>query len=176
MATLDISNVKFLIVEDNPFMRIILKQLLRALGVLEMAEAADGALAFSQMKTFEPNIILVDWEMQPLDGLDFVKLVRTGDDSPNQYVPIIMVTGHSEQNKVTQARDAGINEMLIKPLSARALFARIRAVIERPRPYIETRMYFGPDRRRKQDDLYADQERRKDPEEQSQGDIDAMSD
>ena len=144
MAKLDISNVKFLIVEDNPFMRIILKQLLRALGVLEMAEAADGALAFSSMKTFEPDIILVDWEMQPLDGLDFVKLVRTGDDSPNQYVPIIMVTGHSEQNKVTQARDAGINEMLIKPLSARTLFSRIRAVIERPRPYVETRSYFWP--------------------------------
>ena len=176
MAKLDISNVKFLIVEDNPFMRIILKQLLRALGVLEMAEAADGALAFSSMKTFEPDIILVDWEMQPLDGLDFVKLVRTGDDSPNQYVPIIMVTGHSEQNKVTQARDAGINEMLIKPLSARTLFSRIRAVIERPRPFVETRSYFGPDRRRKQDENFSGQDRRKDPEEQSQGDIDAMFD
>ncbi len=157
-------------------MRIILKQLLRALGVLEMAEAADGALAFSQMKTFEPDIILVDWEMQPLDGLDFVKLVRTGDDSPNQYVPIIMVTGHSEQNKVTQARDAGINEMLIKPLSARTLFSRIRAVIERPRPFVETKSYFGPDRRRKQDEFFSGQERRKDPNEQSQADIDNMFD
>ena len=176
MARLDISNVKFLIVEDNPFMRIILKQLLRALGVLEMAEASDGALAFSAMKTFEPDIILVDWEMQPLDGLDFVKLVRTGDDSPNQYVPIVMVTGHSEQNKVTQARDAGINEMLIKPLSARTLFSRIRAVIERPRPFVEAKHYFGPDRRRKQDEYYSGQERRKDPDELSQGDIDAMFD
>lgn len=115
-------------------MRIILKQLLCALGVMEMAEATDGTQAFSVMKTFEPDIILIGWEMQPLDGLDFVKLVRTGDDSPNQYVSMIMVTGHSEQNKVTQARDAGINEMLIKPLSARTLFARIRTVIEHPGP------------------------------------------
>jgi DNA-binding response OmpR family regulator len=176
VAKIDISAVKFLIVEDNPFMRIILKQLLRALGVLEMAEAADGAQAFSVMKIFEPDIILIDWEMQPLDGLDFVKLVRVGDDSPNQYVPMIMVTGHSEQNKVTQARDAGINEMLIKPLSARTLFSRIRAVIERPRPFVETRGYFGPDRRRKQEDFYSGPERRKDPDEQSQSDVDAMFD
>jgi len=165
-----------MIVEDNPFMRIILKQLLRALGVIEMAEATDGAQAFSVMKTFEPDIILIDWEMQPLDGLDFVKLVRTGDDSPNQYVPMIMVTGHSEQNKVTQARDAGINEMLIKPLSARTLFSRIRAVIERPRPFVETKSYFGPDRRRKQEDFYTGPDRRKAEGEQSQSDVDAMFD
>ena len=144
-------------------MRIILKQLLCALGVMEMAEATDGAQAFSVMKTFEPDIILIGWEMQPLDGLDFVKLVRTGDDSPNQYVSMIMVTGHSEQNKVTQARDAGINEMLIKPLSARTLFTHIRAVIERPRPFVETRSYFCPDRRKVED-------------EQSQADVDAMFD
>ena len=176
MADLDISAVKFLIVEDNPFMRIILKQLLRALGVLEMAEAIDGAQAFSVMKTFEPDIILVDWEMQPLDGLDFVKLVRTGDDSPNEYVPMIMVTGHSEQNKVTQARDAGINEILIKPLSVRTLFARIRAVIERPRAYIETKVYFGPDRRRKQNANFPGEDRRKDVDDQSQDEIDSMFD
>ncbi len=157
-------------------MRILLKQLLRALGVAEMAEAADGAQAFSVMKTFEPDIILVDWEMQPLDGLDFVKLVRTGDDSPNKYVPMIMVTGHSEQNKVTQSRDAGINELLIKPLSAKTLYSRIRAVIERPRPFVESKTYFGPDRRRRADQMYQGAERRKDADAQSQGDIDAMFD
>ena len=101
--------------------------------------------------------------MLPLDSLDFVKLVRTGDDNPNQYVSMIMVTGHSEQNKVTLARDAGINEMLIKPLSARTLFAHIRAVIERARPFVETRSYFGPDRRKAED-------------KQSQADVDAMFD
>ena len=72
--------------------------------------------------------------MQPLDDLDSVKLIHTGDDSPNKYVPMIMVTGHSEQNKVTQSRDAGINELLIKPLSAKTLYPRIKAVIERPAP------------------------------------------
>lgn len=176
MAELDISNVKFLIVEDNPFMRIVIKQLLRALGVLEMSEATDGAQAFSVMKTFEPDIILVDWEMQPLDGLDFVKLVRTGDDSPNKYVPMIMVTGHSEQNKVTQSRDAGVNEILIKPLSAKTLYSRIKSVIERPRAYVEANNYFGPDRRRHTDKMYKGPERRKDADAQSQDEIDSMFD
>ncbi len=72
--------------------------------------------------------------MQPLDSLDFVKLVRTGDDNPNQYVSMIMVTCHSEHNKDNQARDAGINEILNKLISARTLFARNRTVIEHPGP------------------------------------------
>ncbi len=151
MAELDISNVKILIVEDNPFMQILLKQLLLDLGIVEMTEAADGAQAFSVMNTFEPDITPVDWEMQPLDDLDSVKLIHTGDDSPNKYVPMIMLTGHSEQNKVTQSRDAGINELLIKPLSAKTLYPRIKAVIESP-PLCRTQILFwirptAPDRR-----------------------------
>jgi len=160
LSELDISRVKFLIVEDNPFMRVILKQSLRALGVAEMQEAIDGAQAFTVLKTFEPDIVLVDWEMQPLDGLDFVRLVRTGEDSPNKYIPLIMVTGHSEQHRVTEARDAGINEMLIKPLSAKSLYSRIKAVIDKPRPFVETTEYFGPDRRRRDDPNYKGEDRR----------------
>tara|TARA_B100000959_G_C14516649_1_gene433594 strand:- start:122 stop:304 length:183 start_codon:yes stop_codon:yes gene_type:complete len=60
VAELDISNVKILIVEDNPFMQILLKQLLLDLGIVEMTEAADGAQAFSVMNTFEPDITPVD--------------------------------------------------------------------------------------------------------------------
>ncbi|NQV57129.1 MAG: response regulator [Rhodospirillales bacterium] len=131
-------------------MRILLKQCLRALGVRATAEANDGAQAFSVMKLFQPDVILVDWEMEPLDGVDFVKLVRTGEDSPNRYVPIIMVTGHSEHNRVTRARDCGVNELLIKPVSANSLYQRVRSIVEHPRSYVESRTYFGPDRRRKQ--------------------------
>lgn len=82
-----------------------------------------------------------------MDGLDFVRLVRTGEDSPNHYIQIIMVTGHFEHHRMTLARDAVTNEMLIKPLSAKSLYSRINAVIERPRPFVETSDYFGEGRR-----------------------------
>ena len=162
MKAYNLQHLKVMVVEDNPFMRIIFKQLLRALGIHLLASASDGAEAFQVMRIFTPDIILVDWEMQPLDGVDFVRLVRTGDDSPNQYVPIIMVTAYSERSRVTQARDVGINEMLIKPLSATALYSRICAVVERPRPFVKSKSYFGPDRRRRADPTYQGAERRAD--------------
>jgi len=160
MADLDISAIKFMIVEDNPFMRNILKLLLRSYNVRDMKEANDGSQAFKELQGYKPDIILVDWEMQPLDGLDFARLVRTGEDSPDRFVPMIMVSGYSETTRIFEARDAGINEYLVKPISAQTLFSRIRAVIERPRPFIEIDSYFGPDRRRRQDENYRGEERR----------------
>ncbi len=86
--------------------------------------------------------------MKPLDGIDFVKLVRTARDSPNPYVPIIMLSGYTEYRRVVEARDAGVNEFLAKPISAKALYQRFAAIIDNPRPFIRTESYFGPDRRR----------------------------
>lgn len=161
MSGLDISQIRFLIVEDNPFMRRMVRQLLRSFHVRAMDDAPDGAAAFQKFAIFKPDIILVDWEMQPLDGLDFVKLVRTGEDSPDRFVPIIMVTGHSESHRITLARDAGVNEFLVKPLSALSLYTRIRLIIEKPRPYVETDSFFGPDRRRRVDPNFSEEDRRK---------------
>ena len=96
------------------------------------------------------DVLIVDWHMQPLDGLDFVRLVRTASDSPNPYVPIIMLTGYTEYARVVEARDAGINEFLAKPISAKSLYLRFAAIIDNPRPFIRTKKYFGPDRRRQE--------------------------
>ena len=98
--------------------------------------------------------------MSPLDGLDFVRLVRTGNDSPNKFVPIVMLTGHTETHRVMEARDCGVNEFLAKPNSARGLYARIRQIIDNPRPFIQTSRYFGPDRRRRQITNYQGPDRR----------------
>lgn len=149
MAAAYLQNVKILIVEDNPFMRTIVLRILKAFGAEQIKEAGDGAEAFKIMRLFNPDIIIVDWQMQPLDGIEFARMVRTADDSPNPFVPIIMLSGHSEQNRIMVARDAGVNEFLVKPISAKALFSRIQAVIERPRQFVRTKNYFGPDRRRK---------------------------
>ena len=76
-------------------------------------------------------------------------MVRSGEDSPNPYVPIIMLTGHTELHRVCEARDAGVNEFLAKPISAKALYSRVASIIEFPRPFIRTKSYFGPCRRRR---------------------------
>lgn len=156
----DIERMSFMIVDDNKHMRVLVKHILNSFGVRSISEATDGADAFKELKTFSPDIVICDWEMDPLDGIDFVRLVRKGDDSPDHFMPIIMLTGHTETNRVMEARDAGINEFLAKPISAKALYARIRSIIDNPRPFIKTPAYFGPDRRRSVSATYRGAERR----------------
>ncbi len=96
-----------------------------------------------------PDIALVDWVMEPEDGIYFVKNIRGAEDSPNRLMPIIMVSGYSEESRVLAARDAGANEFVVKPFSATSLFTRIQWVVENPRRFVTTDTYFGPDRRLK---------------------------
>jgi len=161
MADYNLERLNFLIVDDNKHMRALVKNILNALGCRNCVEAGDGADAFKELRHFSADIIICDWNMDPLDGLDFVRLVRTGQDSPNPLVPIIMLTGHTEMNRVMQARDSGVNEFLAKPVSAKKLYSRICSIIERPRQYVRVGEYFGPDRRRQALASYMGNERRK---------------
>ena len=145
----NIERLNFLIVDDNKHMTMLVKNLIHALGSRNVSEANDAAEAFTELTHFPADIIIVDYQMQPLDGLDFVRLVRTGSDSPNPFVPIIMLSGHTEMKKIMEARDAGAHEYLAKPISARSLYARINSIISRPREFIKTKTFFGPDRRRR---------------------------
>jgi two-component system chemotaxis response regulator CheY len=143
-----LDNINVLVLDDNRHMRSLVQSILHALGVKNIREANDAADAFKELMHFHADVIICDWHMEPLDGIDFVKLVRTAKDSPNPYVPIIMLSGYTEYRRVVAARDAGVNEFLAKPISAKALYQRFASIIENPRPFIRTKLYFGPDRRR----------------------------
>ena len=166
----NLERLNFLIVDDNKHMRALVKTILHALGAKNCREASDGADAFKELRHFPADIIICDWNMSPLDGLDFVRLVRTGGDSPNPFVPIVMLTGHTELVKVIEARDSGVHEFLAKPISARSLYARIWIIIEKPCEFIKTKSYFGPDRRRN-DAEYKGSERRVANLEESEGEL-----
>jgi CheY-like chemotaxis protein len=146
--------LKILLVDDNHHMRVLLGEILKALGVRHIFEAADGAQALKMMRTTQIDIVMTDLSMQPLDGIDFTRLLRRSPDSPNQMVPVIMITGHSTVARVQEARNAGVNEFLAKPLTARGVVERISQVIDHPRPFVKTETYFGPDRRRRADPGY----------------------
>ncbi len=143
--------LKILIVDDNRHMRVMLTEILKAVGVRHIYEASDGAHALKMMKGQGIDIIMTDLAMQPLDGIDFVRLLRRSPDSPNQMGPVIMITGHSTMARVNEARNAGVNEFLAKPLTGRGVVERINQIVENPRSYVKTEAYFGPDRRRRND-------------------------
>lgn len=145
----DFSRLKIMVVDPNQHMRMLVKGVLHALGVKDVRLASDSADAFQEWKTFPADIIITEFRMEPLDGVEFTKLVRTASDSPNPYVPVIMLTSYTETSNVVAARDAGITEFVSKPISAQSLHARLHAVIFKERPFVRTKHYFGPDRRRR---------------------------
>lgn len=148
MPDLDISSLNVLVVEDNKYMQTLIKEILRAFRVRNVRTANDGADALKELKTFPADIILCDWQMDPIDGLDFTRMVRTMSDVANPFVAIILITGHTEMSRVFEARDVGVTEFLAKPVSARTLYDRICSVVMHPRTFVRTKTYTGPDRRR----------------------------
>jgi CheY-like chemotaxis protein len=146
--------LKILLVDDNHYMRVLLGEILRAIGVKDIHEANDGAQGLQAMRDNTVDIVMTDLSMQPLDGIDFVRLLRNSPDSPNQLCPVIMITGHSTMARVHEARDAGVNEFLAKPLTARGVIERLHQVIDHPRPFVRSDDYFGPDRRRRAEPNY----------------------
>src|SRR5579862_8693826 len=99
--------LKILLVDDNHHMRVLLTEILRAIGVKLIFEAADGAEALQTLRGHSIDIVMTDLAMQPLDGIDFVRLLRNSTDSPNPMAPVIMITGHSTHRRVQEARDVG---------------------------------------------------------------------
>jgi CheY-like chemotaxis protein len=154
--------LKILLVDDNQHMRILLGEILRALGVRQICEAGDGAQGLQMIQNHPVDIIMTDLSMVPLDGIDFVRLLRKSPTPAVQMIPVIMVTGHSTLSRVNEARDAGVNEFLTKPFTARGVIERITLVVDHPRPFVNCPTYSGPDRRRKVDPNFEGPQRRRD--------------
>ena len=152
--------LKILIVDDNPHMRKLLATVLRALGSIDIVEMEDAEQAWSQLSVIHPDVAFVDWELSGMSGLEFVRRLRNDPKSPDAFLPVIMLTSHTSIERVSNARDAGVNEFLAKPVSAQAIIDRLNALIHHPRPYVRTNKYFGPCRRRRNDPSFRGKDRR----------------
>ena len=160
MARYDFAAMTVLVMDDSPMMRRLLERMLRAFGIEDIHCAFDGHSGLKLLNAFHVDLVITDWLMEPMDGFDFVRLVRTDPYVATPMVPILMMTGHSELWRVAAARDAGINEFIVKPISPESLLSRIIYMIEKPRPFVRTHSYFGPDRRRKAEYPYFGPDRR----------------
>lgn len=132
----------------------ICKTLLLTFGVGEVLTAKNGDEGFKVFCRENPDMVVADWMMHPTDGISMTRRIRNDPLSPNHYVPIILMTGFSEKKRVVQARDSGVTEFLVKPFTARDLYKRIAQIIERPRQFVRSEDFFGPDRRRKADTTF----------------------
>jgi len=148
MAEIDISKVSVLIVEDNLHFRTLIRTILQALGIENIEESRDGAEALEVLSSFDADMAIIDWKMDGVDGLECVRRIRSEPDEATKFLPIIMVTGYTEESLAKQARDVGVNDFLGKPISAKSLMSRIISVLDDNRPFIKSDVFFGPDRRR----------------------------
>ena len=156
----DFSGLKILLIDDNRFMVQLVKQMLHAMGVRDFTTASDGESALKKIAYSEPDLIISDWDMDPVNGEELVRQLRDRENSPDPFLPIIMLTGFSEARRVVAARDFGVTEFLVKPLDAKRLYERLVNVVENPRPFIGAEKYFGPCRRRAAANDFAGEEKR----------------
>ena len=152
--------LKILVVDDNAHMRKLVITILQAFCVAQIFEAENGERAWAALREHNPDICVLDWMMEGMSGVELAQKIRTDPQTPNPFVPIIMLTGHTHIDRVRQARDAGVNEFIAKPVSVNTMMQRLVSVIESPRPYVRTKGYFGPCRRRRGAEEYRGPERR----------------
>ncbi len=155
-----LSNLTVLVVDDEEPIRELICGILDSFGVRKIRQAADGLVAFKDMQSHEPDAVITDLEMKPVDGLAFTRAVRTDPDCPVPDVPILMVTGHCEKHHVEEARDAGVTEFIAMPVTANTIAERLTSAIEKPRAFVRARNFVGPERRRRQLPLVSTASRR----------------
>jgi two-component system, chemotaxis family, chemotaxis protein CheY len=155
-----LAKLKVLVVDDNQHMTSIVKTILRGFGVKDSFEAHNADDALDLLRSQPVDLIVLDYAMDPVDGPQLARMIRTGPESSHTFAPIIMLTAYAEKSKVEAARDAGVTEFCAKPVSAAELYRKVRVAINAPRSFIRTPLYFGPDRRRRDDVSYDGKERR----------------
>jgi two-component system chemotaxis response regulator CheY len=145
-----------LVVDDNQYMRKVVRTLLVNCGVKDIYEASDGIAALDSIRTVAPDVVILDWEMPLLSGPELVRIVRSPGVFPMPDVPIIMLTGHGERWRVVEAVRLGVNEYLTKPVSAKSLYDRLVAITLQPRPNVQLGDYYGPEPRKLMSDVLDD--------------------
>lgn len=140
--------LKVLVVDDEHAMRKVTRSLLQAIGVKNIHEASDARDGLDAICRLAPDIVILDWEMPEINGAEFIRQVRSPQAFPFPDVPIIMLTGYGERSHVVEAVRLGVNEFLLKPVSSKALLARLVSVLTNPRQMVKKGNYYGPEPRR----------------------------
>lgn len=147
MQSYDITDLNILVLEKHILIRNLFTEVFRSFGVPTVQSTPDAEKAWQMYLNLPTDIIFCDW-CQDLDGLEFLQRIRKDEDSPNPFVPVVLITANTELHHVMTARDNGMTEFLAKPVSAKQIYTRICNVIENQRPFVRASGFFGPDRRR----------------------------
>ncbi|MCW8915320.1 MAG: response regulator [Magnetovibrio sp.] len=156
-----ISQMRIMVADPFSQLRDLIRDiLLRGIGVGDVIEARDGEEVLTTLRELPCDLVIADTAMDPMGALELTFRIRAGAEGVDPFTPVIVMSGHANLDEILKARDVGANEYLAKPLSAKILDLRLHAMVEKPRPFIRSDDFFGPDRRRHHKDHFRGQERR----------------
>jgi len=143
-----IRGLNVLVADKNHFMRRLTRTMLMNLGAKSVIEAADGLAALEAIRTCDPDVMFLEWDLPVLDGMEVIRIVRSPGVFPRPNLPIIMLTARSSRRCVVQALRAGVHEFLLKPTSPKALRDRLTSILLNPRPMLKLGEFYVPQPRR----------------------------
>ncbi len=161
MKEIDFARKRALVIESDQETRELIVAMLESAGFGSVGRARDGQHAMNEVRDFRPDIVVCDVLMEPMDGITFTRRLRTHRESPDPHVPVILLTAHTDRTTVLEARDAGVNAFVAKPVSIDELKRKITLVLNDPRQFIRSEDYVGPDRRHRSLPLGTRPDRRK---------------
>lgn len=157
--------IEVLIADPDPRISRLVKSVLESFGFRTIHMTTNGAEAIEMLRHRSIDLVITEWPMEPIDGMNFVHYVRHSAELAHRDIPIIMLTGRAESHDVERARDSGVTEFVVKPFTANTLSHRIIQVIDNPRSFVISKHFIGPDRRRREEPDRVKSEHRMSPEE-----------
>jgi two-component system chemotaxis response regulator CheY len=146
-----IEKLVVLIADSNAYTRKLTRMMLVNLGAKALYEATDGMAALDAIRTINPDVMILDWDMPILDGREVMRIVRSPGVFPKPNLPIIMLTDRGLRSRVTMAIRLGVHEFLVKPISPLILQQRLLGIVLNPRPMVRAGKYYIPMPRRRVD-------------------------
>jgi two-component system chemotaxis response regulator CheY len=140
-----------LVADSNSYTRRLTRMMLTNLGAKAIYEAADGIAAIDAIRTVNPDVMILDWDMPVLDGREVMRIVRSPGVFPKPNLPVIMLSDRGLRSRVTTAIRLGVHEFLIKPISPKTLQQRLLSIMLKPRAMVRAGKYYIPMPRRRVD-------------------------
>jgi len=140
-----------LIADNNSYLRRLTRMMLTNLGVKSIYETADGVATIDAIRTINPDVLILEWELPILDGCEVMRIVRSPGVFPKPGLPVIMMTDCGARSRVTTAIRLGVHEFLVKPVSPKTLQQRMLGIILNPRAMVRAGKYYIPMPRRRVD-------------------------
>jgi two-component system, chemotaxis family, chemotaxis protein CheY len=150
MAKPNFDTLDVLVVDPSPHMTTLVVSMLRHLKVGKVQEAASSSAALTKLQQRKFNVVVIEDNIAPVDGVELTKALRAMTDCPSRDAAVIMMSSAPGAARIAEARDAGITEFLRKPFAGNHLATRLESILVAPRAFIAAPGYAGPDRRRRE--------------------------